>query len=112
MVTGLVMTVVGFWIFWMSGRRARRYRTDVEKVILALQRAVGASEREKAVLAAKLAIAEAGRAMDTQVAMDSIQREERAKASLRSALIDCGCSDAQIASVLESVDNVQPGDLR
>lgn len=114
MISGVLMTIVGVWMIVAARRGSciRRSYRDIGTANLTLQAAIRGANAELLALRAKLALVEGNRAMDLQLAINSLDREERAKAALRATLEETGCTPAQIEGVMSKVENREPGDLR
>ena len=50
--------------------------------------------------------------LSLSIAEDALRRERRAKAAIRNMMRVQGCTEAQIEDVLNTVDNVQDGDMK
>ena len=50
--------------------------------------------------------------LDEMVVTDALNREKRAKSALAALVRAHGCSEQQVQEVLNSIDNLQPGDAQ
>jgi hypothetical protein len=119
-MTGIIAAIfqifAAYWIFkslmrWSEARDAKEREKYLKQQIRQAKLVTrGHLQRiEQIIDNAKITYSAPVGELDRMILQDALNREARAKASLRAVLEEQGCTEAQIDEVMERVDNQQHG---